>query len=66
MSDVREQVYECIVAFMDDHGGLAPTISEISKCVGKSGTAVRWHLDKLEEDNRISRIPGRAGGIIIT
>lgn len=61
---IREAVYTCIVDYIAANQ-YAPTIGEIAGCVSRSGTAVRWHLDKLEQEGRISRIPGRAGGIII-
>ena len=64
MSEIRDQVYDCIVDYTQAQG-LSPTIREIAERVGKSGTAVRWHLDKLEEEGRISRVKGRAGGIVV-
>ena len=64
MDDMRQRVYSCIVDHIETEG-VPPTISEIAKCVGRSGTSVRWHLTKLEEEERIKRIPGRAGGIIV-
>ncbi len=64
-SSVREQVFKFIDTYItENHYG--PTLPEIATAVGKSGTAVRWHIAKLEDEGRLRRIPGRAGGIIIT
>jgi SOS-response transcriptional repressor LexA len=62
---VRDQVYGFILEYFTENHYM-PTIGEIATAVGKSGTSVRWHLTKLAEEGRLKRIPGRAGGIIIT
>jgi SOS-response transcriptional repressor LexA len=62
--NIRQAVYDCITDFRRDNG-LSPSITEIASCVDRSAGSVRWHLAKLEEEGRITRIPGRAGGIIV-
>jgi SOS-response transcriptional repressor LexA len=62
--NIRQAVYDCITDFRRDNG-LSPSITEIAACVDRSAGSVRWHLAKLEKEGRITRIPGRAGGIIV-
>jgi DNA-binding MarR family transcriptional regulator len=63
--NIRQAVFDCILTYRSEHGGLSPSITEIGGCVNRSAGSVRWHLAKLEEEGRITRIAGRAGGIIV-
>ena len=63
-TNLRQAVFDCIVDFRAE-SGMSPSLTEIAACVDRSVGSVRWHLAKLEEEGRITRIAGRAGGIIV-
>lgn len=57
-----EQVYQFIVAYIDEHGN-NPTLREIAAgCYIGRSTTYRF-LDKLEAQGRIIREPGQARSI---
>lgn len=62
--DTTDIIYQFIVSFIDEHG-FAPTIREIVEGIHvKSTSVVKYHLDKLEHQNRITRKEGVARSII--
>jgi hypothetical protein len=67
LTPVHFAIYESIVAFKQDHDGVAPTVLEIKKVCGINSTsAVRHYLNSLvlfgmiewEGEERMISIPG--------
>jgi predicted transcriptional regulator len=54
----RERVFEFIIDYKRIHDGLAPGIKEIAKGCVLSVSTVKYHLLRLENEDRI-RIVGR-------
>ena len=61
---VTEQVYAFICAYQREHG-YPPTQREIAKNCYLAHSSVGYHLDRLEDEGRILREPGRARGITL-
>jgi hypothetical protein len=54
----RDQVFEFIVRYKQEHDGLSPSLAEIASECQLSPSTVKYHLLVLERDRRI-RVIGR-------
>lgn len=60
----REQIFDFLVRYKREHDGLSPSLDELAEDTGLSRATVRYHLLRLEADNRIRFVARR--GIEIT
>jgi len=59
-SETRERVFDYIVRFKQKHDGLSPYAKEIADACTLSVSSVKYHLLRLESEQRI-RLSGRRG-----
>ncbi len=57
-----EQVYQFIREYLSEHG-YSPSLREIAAACGLGMTALMRHLDRLEVQGRIVRVPRQARSI---
>lgn len=57
----RERIYNFIVSFKRKHDGVAPTFREICDEVHIVKSTADFHMKKLEDEGRVTRLPGGRG-----
>jgi repressor LexA len=62
--EMTDRIFRFIVAFQAQHG-YPPTVTEIGAAVYMSRSGVVRHLDRLVQQGKIIREPGKARGITI-
>lgn len=56
MCEMREKLFDFIVAYKVEHDGNSPTYREMMAATGLTSTSmVAWHLEKLEAEGLIER-----------
>lgn len=56
--DVRHRLYIYLVEQQLEHGYL-PTITEMGRAFNMRPTGIKWHLEKLEEQGKVSFDPAK-------
>lgn len=56
IDDVREQILDFIGSYVSERG-FPPSLREIGKEVDRSPQAIMLHLDRLEADGYLTRMP---------
>ncbi|MCP5016931.1 MAG: hypothetical protein GY938_16935 [Ketobacter sp.] len=61
-----ELIYQYIVTYKTEHGGIAPSLREIrAGCDIGSLSTINRHLTRLHDADRIIRVPGESRNIRI-
>ena len=66
MEEKSQNILDYIIAYKISWDGLGPTLQEIADALGYPKPTVTDHVKRLVIAGTITRVPGRAGGIMVT